>query len=422
MPFAYRDARTEGAMEAFFALIPRARIYELTGIQFLQLNSLFQLFSMARDRSPLLEQASALLFVPDVFNYLLTGEKVTEFTFATTSQLYNPATGQWEQELFQALGVPIGIMQRIVPPGTVIGKLKRETITGGGVAGGELLLYDWPVIATASHDTAAAVAAAPGEGADWAYISSGTWSLMGVESRRPIITETTRDLNFTNEGGVGGTFRVLKNIMGLWLLQQCRKAWAAEREYSYEELMEMALAAPPFRALLEPDDATFLNPPDMPEAIAAFCRRTGQRAPAAHGEYVRVILESLALKYRKVLEELRQVRQEPINRIHVIGGGSRNEVLCQFTANTTGLPVIAGPVEATAIGNMLVQALALGLVGSPDEVREIVRRSFPVTRYEPFGSAQDRPFGESQGEQEWEAAYARATEIRGAVAERGGGA
>lgn len=401
MPFAYRDARTEGAMEAFFELVPRRRVYELTGIQFLQLNSLFQLFSMVRDRSSLLARARDLLFMPDLFNYLLTGRKVTEFTFATTSQLLNPVTRRWERELFRAMGVPIAIMQPIVPPGTAVGGLTPEVREETG-------LREGAIIATASHDTAAAVAAAPGEGEDWAYISSGTWSLMGVESKTPIITDLTRELNFTNEGGVAGTFRVLRNIMGLWLLQQCRRAWGGA--YSYEELMAMALSAPPFRALVEPDDAGFLNPPDMPAAISEFCRRTGQAAPQTHAECARMILESLALKYRRVVEELRQVRREAINRIHVIGGGSRNEVLCQFTANATGLPVIAGPAEATAAGNLLVQALALGQVGSLAEIRETVRRSSEVRHYQP------------QDEGEWEAADARMTDIRASATQAGGGA
>ncbi len=410
LPYAYRDERTEGAMEEFFARparpgMPRERVYELTGIQFLRFNSLFQLFAMVRERSPLLEQAHDLLFMPDLFNYLLTGEKKSEFTIATTSQLYNPrgegparhsspqaSDGGWEPEIFAALGVPVSLMQEIVPPATVIGRLTEAV---GQKAG----LGQTPVVATASHDTAAAVAAAPAEGADWAYISSGTWSLMGVESPHPVITDQSLAMNFTNEGGVGHTFRVLKNIMGLWLVQQCRRAWEGERQYSYEELSELAAEAQPFKAMIVPDDPGFMNPSDMPQAIAAFCERTGQPQPETPGEYVRCALESLALKYRMTLEELRLVWGQPINRIHVIGGGARNELLCQLAANATGLPVFAGPVEATAIGNILVQAMAMGEVESRAEVREIVRRSFPVKRYQPARS------------EEWEAAYNRFREL-----------
>jgi rhamnulokinase len=256
------------------------------------------------------------------------------------------------------------------------------------------------VIATASHDTAAAVAAAPAEGDGWAYISSGTWSLMGVESPDPIITDESLECNFTNEGGVGNTSRVLKNIMGLWLLRQCREAWASDRLYSYEELSEMALSAPPFKALVEPDDGSFLNPPDMPEAIRSFCRRAGQPAPETRAEFVRCVLESLAMKYRLVLDQLRRIYPRPIETIHIIGGGSRNEVLCQFTANATGVEVLAGPVEATAIGNLLVQALGLGHVSSLAEMRDTVRQSSSLVRYEPERTAH------------WDRAYERFQELR----------
>ncbi|MCJ7821790.1 MAG: FGGY family carbohydrate kinase, partial [Armatimonadetes bacterium] len=239
LPYGYRDARTTGVMDEFFQRVPRRRVYELTGIQFIQFNSLFQLFAMVRDRFPLLPLVSAVLFMPDLFNYLLTGVKKNEFTIATTSQLYNPVSRDWEEELFSALGISRAVMQEIVAPGTVIGTLDNEVRRETGIGA-------IPVIATASHDTAAAVAAAPAEGDEWAYISSGTWSLMGVESPVPIITDESLECNFTNEGGVGNTFRVLKNIMGLWLLRQCREAWTSDRLYSYSELSEMALSAPPF--------------------------------------------------------------------------------------------------------------------------------------------------------------------------------
>ena len=396
-PYAYRDSRTHGAMAQFFQRVPRERIYELTGIQFLPLNSLFQLFAMVRDGSPLLAAAADLLFMPDLFNYLLTGEKQTEFTFATTSQLYNPVKAGWEVELLDALGVSPDIMQDIVPPGTVIGTLDDEASRETGLA-------RVPVVATASHDTAAAVAAAPAQGRDWAYISSGTWSLMGVESAEPIITERSRDFNFTNEGSVGGTFRVLKNIMGLWLLRQCRQAWQGERSYTYGDLTELAQSAAPFAALIEPDHPDFLSPPDMPEAIRAFCRRTGQREPETPAHFTRCIFESLALKYRLVLDQVRQVYPHPVNRLHVFGGGARNELLCQLTADAVGIPVIAGPTEATAVGNLLVQALALGDIASFADIRAVVRESFPVREHEPDQTG------------DWDAAYARFQELHeGAV-------
>jgi rhamnulokinase len=392
LPYSYRDPRTEGAIEAVFERIPRERIYDLTGIQFLPINSLFQLFAMVRDESSLLAAAGDLLFIPDLFTYLLTGEKCSEFTFATTSQLYNPRQGDWEEEILQALGLSKAIMQEIVAPGTIIGPLHQAVAE-------ELGFPQVPVVATASHDTAAAVAAVPAGGEDWAYISSGTWSLVGVESLRPVIGPQSLELNLTNEGGVEGTFRVLKNIMGLWLLQRCRQAWADERAYSYDELTEMAVSAEPFRSLVNPDDPVFLNPPDMPAAIADFCTRTDQPIPDSIPAYVRCILESLALRYRQVLEELGQVYPHPVRRIHVVGGGCQNELLCQFTADATGLPVIAGPVEATAIGNLLVQALALGQVNSLAELRAIVRQSFPLKQFLP------------QQIEPWEAVYERFAEL-----------
>jgi rhamnulokinase len=376
LPFAYRDPHTAGAMDSFFRKVPREEVYARTGIQFLPLNSLFQLEAMARDRSPLLEAAADLLFIPDLFHYFLSGVKKTEFTFATTSQLYNPSTRDWDGRLLDALGLPRSLFQQLVEPGTIIGLLSKEI-------GAETGFAPVPLVAVATHDTASAVAAIPAEGDDWAYISSGTWSLMGIESRAPIITDEARRANFTNEGGVGATFRVLKNITGLWLLQQCRRAWSVEREISYDELTKAASEAPPFASFVDPDDPGFLNPPDMPAAVRAFCRRTGQPEPESIGATVRCVLESLALKYRFVLEQIRRLRAEPIQRIHVIGGGAKNTLLCQFTADATGAPVHAGPVEATAIGNLLVQAMALGQIGSLPELREIVRASFPPQVYEP---------------------------------------
>ncbi|NTV81930.1 MAG: hypothetical protein HGA24_10985 [Candidatus Aminicenantes bacterium] len=265
-------------------------------------------------------------------------------------------------------------------PGTVLGPLTAE-------AAGATGFRDVPVVATAGHDTAAAVAAVPAEGEDWAYISSGTWSLVGVETRSPIITPRSLAANFTNEGGVGGTVRFLKNVTGLWLLQGCRKAWAADGPATYEELARAAADAPPFAALVDPDDLSFLNPPDMIEALSAYWLKTGQQPPGSRAAVVRSLLESLALKYRLVIDELGRIIERPIRKIHVIGGGSRNGLLCQLTADATGLPVVAGPAEATAIGNILVQAMALGRLSSPAGIRAIIRDSFELRTYEPAGTA-----------------------------------
>ena len=376
LPFCYRDSRTKGAMEDYFNLVPREALYEATGIQFMPFNTLFQVYAMVRDRSPLLDAASDLLFMPDLFNYLLTGRKASEFTMATTSQIFNPRTRSWNPGLFEAMGLSKRILQHVLEPGSVLGPLLPEIATETGLGGA-------PVVATASHDTGAAVAAVPARGANWAYISSGTWSLVGVEEKAPIITREALDRNFTNEGGVSGTIRFLKNVTGLWLVQQCRKAWEGAEALSYDDLARLAGEAPAFRALIDPDDPSFLNPPDMPEAIRAYCRKTGQESPVSEASFIRSILESLALKYRLAIDQLEQAVGHPVERIHVIGGGSQNRLLCQFTADATGRPVSAGPAEATAVGNILVQAMALRLVGSLEEMRTIIRDSFVPRDYEP---------------------------------------
>jgi len=393
LPFSYRDPRTRGAMESFWTLLSRERLYELTGIQFLPMNSLYQLHAMVRDRSPQLEAAADLLFMPDLFNYWLSGVKKTEFTFATTSQLYNPRAGDWEPEIFDRLGASRGLMQEVVPPGTVLGEI-AESVSGRTGLGRV------PLVAVASHDTGSAVAALPARGSDFAYISSGTWSLAGIESRTPILTAGALQANATNEGGVCGTFRVLKNITGLWLLQECRKSWAKTRVYSYDELARLAEGAGAFVSLLDPDHPEFLNPPDMPRAIQGFCQGTGQPVPGETGAFVRAILESLALAYRHALAQLKELSGQAMGRVHVIGGGSRNRLLCQFTADATGLPVVAGPVEATAIGNLLIQAMALGRIKDLEEMRKIVRDSFALALYEPHPSP------------DWDAAYDRFLQLK----------
>lgn len=376
LPFAYRDHRTAGMMEEMFKMVPQERLYQLTGIQMLPFNTIFQLLAMARNRSSLLQIAQHLLFIPDLLSYLLTGEKKSEFTLATTSQLYNPLKHNWEKELLKAIGVSRALMPEVVAPATRLGVLLP-------VIARETGMQQVPVVACASHDTGSAVAAVPAQGQDWAYLSSGTWSLMGVEVHAPVITAQTQQLNFTNEGGVSGTFRLLKNIMGLWLVQQCRRAWLAQRQYTYEELMQLAASAAPGKSWIDPDSPGFLNPPDMPAAVQTYCQRTGQAVPQSHAQIIRCVYESLALKYRLVLEQLKQVHSQKISRLHIVGGGANNTLLCQWTANATGLPVFAGPTEATAIGNIMVQALASGQVQSLAEIRGVVATSFPPVHFEP---------------------------------------
>jgi rhamnulokinase len=331
---------------------------------------------MVRNKSPQLKIASDLLFMPDIFNYFLTGIKKTEFTEATTSALYNPNTGAWDDGIFRQLGVSKSLMQEIVPSETIIGSLTGDISAQTGLEGVS-------VVVGASHDTAAAVAAVPASGENFAFISSGTWSLMGIESKTPTINEKTLEYNIANQGGAGQTFMVLKNITGLWLLKECRNVWAKAREYSYDELIQMAAEIVPLGTVIDPDHPDFLKPDSMPIAIEEFCRTTGQPVPQDIGQFVRIILDSLALTYCHSLKQLEEVKGEKIAQINIVGGGSQNSLLCQFTADATGLPVYAGPVEATAIGNILVQTMALGKISSLDEIREIVKRSFRPNLYEP---------------------------------------
>ncbi len=380
-PYHYRDSRTDGMMDEAFKIVSRAEIYDRTGIQFMQINSLYQLLAMARAGSPLLDTARTFLNMPDLFNYWLSGRKASEFTIATTSQCYDPRQGDWARGLLEKLGIPTGILCEIVQPGTILGELlpqvARET-NGPSI----------PVVATAGHDTGSAVAAVPAQGKDYIYLSSGTWSLMGVETKKPIISSRSLAYNLTNEGGVDGTFRILKNIMGLWLVQECRREWArAGDAYSYDDLTRMAAEAPAFASIIAPSDSRFLPPGDMPARIRSFCQETGQAAPQSKGEVIRCVLESLAMEYRLVAGNLAEMVGHTLPVLHIFGGGSKNGLLNQFAANATGRTVVAGPVEATAIGNVLVQALALGQIGSMAEGRALVRRSFEVTTFEPKPSA-----------------------------------
>ncbi len=389
-PHHYRDPRTEGMMEEAFRRAPREEIFERTGIQFMPLNTLYHLLAMAVHKAPALQVAKTFLMMPDLFNFWLSGRKVCELTDATTTQFYDPREGTWSRPLFENLGLPFHILPEIVPPGTILGPLLPSVSNEVG------LLGKVPVIAPACHDTGSAVAAVPARAGDWVYISSGTWSLMGAEITEPIINAQSLTYNFTNEGGVCGSFRFLKNIMGLWLVQECRRTWTqAGEEFSYEELTEMAARAEPFTALVDPDHQAFLRPGDMPARIRAFCERTGQPVPETRGAIIRCALESLALKYRWVLERLEEILGRKLQVIHIVGGGMRNRLLCQLTADATRRPVMAGPAEATAIGNILMQALTLGHIASLEEGREIVRRSFDVVTYEPRDPAR------------WDEAYVR---------------
>jgi rhamnulokinase len=376
-PRHYRDPHTEGVMEEAFRRVPRKELFHHTGIQFMRFNTLFQLLAMQRDHSPLLEMAETLLFMPDLFHYFLTGIKVNEFTDASTSQMLDPRTRGWAYEMIGEFGLPVEVLGTLVQPGTALGPV-RASIAG------QTGLSPVPVIAPASHDTASAIAAVPASASSWAYISSGTWSLMGVELKQPLVSDAALEANFTNEGGVGGTTRFLKNIMGLWLVQECRRAWERTgTKYTYDELARQAEAAPPFVSLVDPDDSSFILPVNMPAALAEFCRRTGQTAPDGVGATVRCALESLALCYRWVLERLEVLTGQRAEVIHIVGGGSQNALLNQFTADACDRPVLAGPVEATAIGNVLVQALGLGVLGSLADAREVVSRSFEVRTFTP---------------------------------------
>ena len=374
-PYHYRDSRTRGRMDEAFGIVPKERIFERTGLQFMEINSLFQLYAMKG--SPALEAADRLLMMPDLFHYWLTGERVCEFTDATTSQCYDPRGGEWALDIVQALGLPTDLFGPVVQPGTDLGSLLR---TVAGPCG----LPSTRVVAPGTHDTASAVAAVPAESGDWAYLSSGTWSLLGVEAARPHVTAAVLERNFTNEGGVCGTTRLLKNICGLWLLEECRREWSRRSvETEYEDLLSQAASAEPFRSLFDVDSPAFLAPGDMPGRIAEECRRRFEAVPESPGQFARAIFESLALRYRGVLADLADITGRKPAALHVVGGGSRNALLCRFAADACGIPVIAGPVEATAAGNVLMQAIASGRIADIGQGREVVRRSFEPSRYEP---------------------------------------
>lgn len=381
-PYHYRDRRTLGMLERAFQIVPREEIFKITGLQFMEFNSLYQLLAMKLAGSINLEIARSFLMIPDLFHWLLTGVKVNEYTNASTTQFLNPLTGGWATDLLDRFQLPANILGQLVQPGTRLGPMQASVYEETALGGVE-------VVVPGTHDTASAVMAVPAAGSgsgspDWCYISSGTWSLMGVETPRPVINDRCYQLNFTNEGGVGGTTRLLKNIPGLWLIQECRRIWKLQgREYGFEDLIRKAGESPPLVALVNPDHPSFVAPHDMPQAIREFCHRTGQDEPANEGATIRCALESLALRYRMVLGYLEELAGSRLGTIHIVGGGAQNRLLCQMAADATGRRVVAGPVEATAIGNLAMQAIARGAIAGIPQAREVIRSSFDVQEYFP---------------------------------------
>ncbi|MEM7345026.1 MAG: rhamnulokinase [Chloroflexota bacterium] len=366
-PVGYRDSRTEGVMERVFEKVPQAQVFEQTGIQFMPINTLYQMMSLVENQSPQLDIATTFLTAPDLLNYWLTGTKVCEFSIASTTQMYNPRQGAWATDMLDTLGIPTNILPEIVSPGTRLGSYE-----------------DIPVIAPACHDTGSAVAGVPTQTKNYAYISSGTWSLIGLEVDEPIISPEALAANVTNEGGVYGTFRLLKNVMGLWILQQCRATWQIEgHDYSYAELVQMAEQAEPLRSIFDPNDGRFLPPGDHPQHIRSWCNENDQPVPETHGAIVRCIFESLALAYRDVLTKLTMLSGRKVEVLHIVGGGTQNEMLNQMTADATGLTVRTGPSEATVLGNAIVQLITLNELKDISEARQLVANMDELKQYEP---------------------------------------
>jgi rhamnulokinase len=379
-PYHYRDARTHGLMTQAFKKISRAEIFAQSGLQFMEINSLYQLLAWQKHSPEILDAADTLLFMPDFFHWCLCGAKKSEFTIASTSQFVHPLRRNWSLPLLNQLGLPVHFLPKIVPPGTELGTIRKSLAGSIGLAGVK-------VVAPPSHDTASAIAGVPTAStgrANWAYISSGTWSLMGVELKQAALSLRALEFNMTNEGGLDGAYLLMKNIMGLWLVQQCKRSFdVAGRKHDYAQLVQMAVKAKPLRSLVNLNDTRFLNPPDMPKTIQEFCRETKQPVPKTDGELIRCCYESLALKYRETLGSLEELTGNKIEVIHIVGGGSQNKLLNQFTADACRRPVIAGPVEATAMGNLLTQIRASGELASLAEMREVVSESSGVMRYEP---------------------------------------
>ena len=379
-PVHYRDARRASAVDRVLTEVPARELYERTGIQLMPINSVFELAAMAEENDPALETAETLLLIPDLLHYWLCGARVTEFTNATTTQCFDPRYGGWAFDLLERLGIPTRLLPDVAAPGTVLGPLSADVAE-------ETSLQGTSVIAGATHDTASAVAAIPFREPGSAYISAGTWSLVGLEVQRPAIDDSTFAANLTNEGGVAGTFRLLRNVTGLWLLHECRRIWAhSGRDYSFEELAALSGEAPPLQSLVDPNHPLFAPPGDMPRRIREFCALTAQPEPEGPAAIARCILESLALKHAETIDLLREATGAQPGTIHVVGGGARNERLCRWTAEAAAMPVVAGPAEATEIGNLAVQAIALGELTSLDDARSVIRASFEPSVYEPQGS------------------------------------
>lgn len=386
-PYCYRDPHTDGAMEEYFKSVPKERVYEKTGIQFMPFNTLFQLSTLKRNHDSALEAADKILFIPDALSYMLTGEAVCEYTILSTSQFLDPRTQRIDPELIGVLGLDERRFGRYVNPGEKVGRLTEEVqrLTGMGAV---------PVVAVAGHDTGSAVAAVPAEDERFAYLSCGTWSLLGIETEDAIISDKSFEYNFTNEGGIEGTTRFLKNICGMWLLERCRKEWT-DAPADVRQVSEDSMTAPAFQSFIFPDASDFANPVSMVEAIRNYCRKTGQPVPQDYKAMTRCIFESLAMRYRQVLDYLKEMAPFSIERLHVIGGGSQNAHLMQMTANSLGIPVVTGPVEGTAIGNIMLQAKAVGLVRDRFEMRKMIADSIEMKTYLP------------QEKEVWDEAYER---------------
>jgi len=395
LPWVYRDPRNEAAMDKAIEQIGAERLYDMTGLQFMPFNTLYQLVALKESEPAVLDAADRLQFTPDLLHYFFTGNKINESSIASTSQMIDPRTGQWANGLLNELGIPSKMLGDVVPPGTVVGTLRKEVADETGAS------TDLQVITPATHDTASAVAAVPADATtNWMFLSSGTWSLMGLELDEPIISEAARAQNYTNEGGVNGTIRFLKNISGLWLVQEVRRAYEKQGEsYDYDALTRMAGEAEPFRTLVDPDHSPFLQPGDMPGKIAAFAEATDQPKPETPGQFVRCCLESLAMTYRRTLEGMIDVTGKAIDVIHIVGGGGKNELLNQMTADATNRTVIVGPYEATAVGNLLVQAMGAGDLKDLDEIRQVVKASFQPRSFEPADTGK------------WDDAYGRYTAV-----------
>ncbi len=382
-PVHYRDSRTEGLMEWVFERMDRREIFTRTGIQFLPLNTLYQLASLKKSRRTPLRNASTYLGFPDLFNYWLTNEKKCEYTHATTTQMYNPIKKTWDEDIIEAVGLSFDIFPQVVQPGTILGSMKNINVT-----------------TPASHDTGSAVAAVPTKARDFCYISSGTWSLLGTEAASPVINDKVYDLNFTNEGGVDGSTRLLRNLPGLWFEQELLREWVSKgAAINYDDMQTMASVSKPFTSFIDPWDASFLAPGDMTPRIVQYCKSTGQHEPMSMGEHIRCVYDSLAVLYRHALKQLESITGTEYNYIHVIGGGSRNRVMNQFTADATGRTVIAGPVEATALGNAIMQLRGIGMLTDVWEARELLKDTLDLEYYHPQSGA------------DWDTAYTRFMEL-----------